>query len=208
MNNNNNNNTTSLVEIKTLEKEVDMLIAQYNQMHAQVIVDVQKGTSDVQANLNLNIKLMKVINDKILTLLSLIKNKTTSLYPEGIHNHHVIRMNNKHLRDISKKLAAQQYEVSHFVKDNDTLDGKNKSLTLQLVSNYYHYLFYFIILLLLFLYAFNMYGILANYDSVDIIILICASLLLVYHFMGPSLTYMKEGSDYVVRRLTNLSYLF
>jgi|688.fasta_scaffold291673_1 hypothetical protein len=188
---------TSIVEIKTLEKEVQLLLTHYEELQKQSIIDIQKGQSA-------NLQMAKEINDKILSLLSTIKTKTTILYPKGITNQNVVRMNNKHLIKIADKLHKDQSKFQRLLDDYNGLDGKNSHLTLQLNSSYYEYMFYFVIFIILVVYAFKFYG---DHDMVDMIILICAVLLLVYHYIGSFIDYGSNGIKYTIRKFMDAIHL-
>ena len=136
------NETPSIVEIKSLEKEVQMLLAQYNDTQANYIAQAQKGFSQTT---NASLALMKEINNKIISLLSIIKYKISIIYPKGISNQNVVSMNNKNLIDISNKLHAEKKEIQKSIDEYNSLDAENKNLTLQAKSNYYIYMFYLII---------------------------------------------------------------
>lgn len=186
---------TSIVEIKALEKEVQLLLNQYEELQKQSIIDIQRGPGPIPQN---NLLLAKETNDKILTLLSTIKNKINILYPKGITNQHVVRMNNPHLIKTADKLHQQQRELQRLVDEYNSLDGKNSHLTLQLNSSYYEYMFYFLIVLGLVVYMFKFYG---DHDLVDMIILACAVALMAYHYTGTIIEYGIDGIKYIIRQV-------
>jgi len=189
---------SSLVEVKSLEKEVQLLLRQYKDQYKQSIADIQKG--DYSTSLS-----AKETSDKILGLLSTIKNKIAILYPKGINNQNVVRMNNAHLIQIADKLHKDQNELQRHINEYNNLDGKNNQLTLQLNSTYYEYMFYFVIAIILCVYmVYMLYG---GYDSVDMIILICGVALIIYHFMGTFIEYGTDGIKMVFRKAMGSVYL-
>jgi hypothetical protein len=199
------NETPSIVEIKSLEKEVQMLLAQYNDTQANYIAQAQKGFS--QTN-NTNLQLMKEINNKIISLLSIIKYKISIIYPKGISNQNVVRMNNQSLLDISNKLHAEQKEIQKSIDEYNDLDGQNKHLTLQTKSTYYMYMFYLIISIIFGLYVLKIYTVDYGYDTIDTIILILAIILLVYHLFPSFINYGTNSVQYIIRSITSMFYLF
>jgi hypothetical protein len=191
---------TSLVEVKSLEKEVQLLLRHYEDLHKQSIADIQKGIYSNSLSLS-----TKETNDKIIGLLSTIKNKTAILYPKGINNQNVVRMNNAHLIQIADKLYKDQNELEEHINEYNSLDGKNNHLTLELNSTYYEYMFYFVIVIILGLYVvYMLYG---GYDSVDMIILICTVALIAYHFMGTFIQYGMNGIRMMFRKIMSAFYL-
>jgi len=191
---------SSLVEVKSLEKEVQLLLRHYEDLHKQSIADIQKGQYSNSLSLS-----AKETSDKILGLLSTIKNKTAILYPKGITNQNVVRMNNTHLIQIADKLYKDQNELEQHINEYNSLDGKNNHLTLELNSTYYEYMFYFVIVIILGVYmVYMLYG---GYDSVDMIILICAVALIAYHFMGTFIEYGTDGIKMVFRKAMGGVYL-
>ena len=199
------NETPSIVEIKSLEKEVQMLLAQYNDTQANYIAQAQKGFSQTT---NASLALMKEINNKIISLLSIIKYKISIIYPKGISNQNVVRMNNKNLIDISNKLHAEQKEIQKSIDEYNSLDAENKNLTLQAKSNYYIYMFYLIISIIFGIYILKVYSVDGGNDTIDMIILILAILLLVYHLLGPFIDYGTNSIQYIIRSITSMFYLF
>lgn len=199
------NETPSIVEIKSLEKEVQMLLAQYNDTQANYIAQSQKGFSQTT---NASLALMKEINNKIISLLSIIKYKISIIYPKGISNQNVVRMNNKSLIDISNKLHAEQKEIQKTIDEYNSLDGENKHLTLQAKSTYYIYMFYLIISIIFGIYILKIYSVDGGNDTIDMIMLILATLLLVYHFLGPLVNYGTNSIQYIIRNITSMFYLF
>ena len=186
----------SIVEIKTLEKELHLLLAQQEQ-----------GSIEQPPSPSALIS-MQEANAKIIGLISTIQNKIAIVYPKGITNQNVVRSNNANLVDIVNKLHKEQKKIQQLLNKNHSLDGKNSNLTLQLNSSYYEYTFYLILTIVFGIYIFKIYGAFSGYDSVDTIILICAILLLVYNFIGPVMSYGKEGIQHVVRRMMELVYMF
>lgn len=199
------NETPSIVEIKSLEKEVQMLLAQYNDTQANYIAQAQKGFSQTT---NASLALMKEINNKILSLLSIIKYKISIIYPKGISNQNVVRMNNKNLIDISNQLHAEQKEIQKSIDEYNSLDGENKHLTLQANSNYYIYMFYLIISIIFGIYILKVYSVDGGNDTIDMIMLVLAILLIIYHFVGPFINYGTNSIQYIIRSITSMFYLF
>ena len=182
-----NNTNPSIVEIKTLEKELHLLMAYYNELH------LQKPTPET-------VQLLNATNSKLLNLLSTIKNKTNILYPKGITNQNIVRMNNKNLIELSHKLETEQSELNRSMREHNSLDGENNNLTLQLTSTHYQYTFYIIIVIVLAVYIFKIYTIDSGYEIVDMIILILAIVLLLYHFMSSFITNGTEKIQSISRK--------
>ena len=188
----------SIIEIKTLEKELHLLLQQQGQS------PVLQGQSPSPSTLLSK----KETNDKIIALITNIKNKIAVVYPKGITNQNVVRSNNANLVDIANKLEKEQTEIDRLIEEHNSLDGANNNLTLKLNSSYYEYTFYLIITILFSIYIFKIYGAFSGYESVDMIILFSALLLLVYHFLGPVLSYGKEGVQDIIRRVMEVLYRF
>lgn len=193
---------TSLVEIKSLEKEVQLLLTQYESVEKQINTDIENKVSF--SSIQKNVQLAKEINDKLLTLLSIIKNKINIIYPKGITNQNVVRMNNPNLNKIANKLNKDQSKLQQLINEYNSLDGKNNVLTLQLNSFYYEYLFYFVIVIILLIYTFKFYG---QYEIVDMVIVICGIVLLLYHFIGNFIQYSMDGIKYIIRKFIATLYL-
>jgi hypothetical protein len=199
------NEIPSIVEIKSLEKELKMLLAQYNDTQTNYIAQAQKGFSQTSTS---TLKLMKELNNKIISLLSIIKYKTSLIYPKGITNQTAVSINNTNLVELSNKLRGEQKEIQKTINEYNNLDGENNNLSLQAKSGYYTYMFYMIISIIFGVYIIKIYSMDSGYDTIDMIMLILAILLLVYHFIGPTINYGTNSIQYIIRSITSMFYLF
>ena len=197
---NNKTKITSIVEIKTLEKEVQLMMVQYEHLHLQSMNAIHAGQKPSQHTL----QLLKDTNDNIISLLAKIKNKIDILYPKGITNQHLVTSNNKNLIDTSDKLHAKQSELNRLMGEHSSLDGENIDLTLQLTSTYYEYVFYLIIMIIIGIYVFKIYSSDSGNDIVDIIILIAAIVLLLFHFMGYFVNYVTNSIQFMYRKIMSV----
>jgi hypothetical protein len=189
----------SIIEIKTLEKELHLLL-QGQQSSGQPLSPLSPLSPSTLLS-------MKENNDKIIALIATIKNKIAIVYPKGITNQNVVRSNNANLVDIVNNLEAEQKELDRLIEEHNSLDGVNTHSNLQLNSSYYEYTFYLIITILFGIYIFKIYGAFSGYESVDMIMLISVVILLLYHFLHPVLIYGIEGIQSIGRRIMGVFYL-
>jgi hypothetical protein len=204
----------SIVEIKTLEKEVELLLAQYKDMQqGQGASQQGQGQGASQqgqgqgASQQGQGQQAKDLNARILQLLDTIKSKIDKVYPQGITNQNAVRMNNKNLMETSNKLMKEQKNLNNLIQEYNSLDGKNNYLTLQTNSIYYQYLFYLVIAIVISIYLIKIFTQETGYESADMIILVLAILLLLYHFISPFIQYGTDAIQSIVRKITGQIYL-
>jgi len=192
-----NNNNSSIVEITSLEKEIQMLLAQYNDELMGANAN-KMGTMGANANAigtNANeigamgkqmsaLNLMQ-INQKLIGLISRVQNKTAEFYPQGIKNQQSVLMNNDNLIKVAKQLKEDEKTLQASIDEYNSLEGENGALKLQMKSSYYEYMFYILMCIILGIYVVKVYSI-PNENlsifSIENLLLIIAILLIMYHY--------------------------
>ena len=112
----------SIVEIKTLEKEVELLLAQYKDMQQGQGASQQGQGASQQGQGASQQQQAKDLNARILQLLDIIKSKIDKVYPQGITNQNAVRMNNKNLIETSNKLMKEQKNLNNLIQEYNSLD--------------------------------------------------------------------------------------
>ena len=196
-------NKSSVVEIKSLEKELQMLLAQYNDEQTNYLQVESSGQKNNQSSSN---NLMD-INNKIKDLLSRIQTKTSEMYPYGITNQSSVLMNNANLNKIASKLKVDGKKLQSSIDEYNSLEGENSVLKLQMNSHYYEYMFYIISGIIIGIYVLKVYTIpsenLSIY-SIENVLLIIAIILLIYHSYNYLFNITSRIVDYTVEKTNNL----
>jgi hypothetical protein len=194
----NNINNPSIVEIKSLEKEVQMLLAQYND-----------ATISPVKNIN-NITNMMNINNKIKALLNIIQYKIKAIYPHGITNQSSVTMNNADLIKIANKLQEDENKLQTSIDQYNSLEGENSVLKIQMKTHYYEYMFYIIVCIIISIYVLKVYSIPqenVSIYSIENLLLIIAILLLIYNSYTYILDKLTKIIEYSSQKTNDFYHL-
>lgn len=207
MNKNNNNNIKShipsIVNIKTQEKEIELLLAEFKKIHASYIYNLNKGFRDKTSQ---DLNTMSVLNDKIISLLSSVRQEIATIYPKGIENQSAVSLNIKKVKSLDAKLKQNEKELIKMMEAEMALDGKYDSSTLDVYSYKYHYLFYFIVALIISWLLYRVFSTNDSDDKIETVILVSAIIILFYHFLlKPVLDSLDSAGKYVNTQISNLN---
>jgi hypothetical protein len=164
----------STIQIKAMEKEVEMLLAQYKIAHSDYIRYVQRSDK-INATKNLN--LMNELNSLTLIFLSKIdteiENMKHSPFTKSL-------IKPKDFSNILIKLRKNEHELKEMSNTISDLDGKNEITHTQVISNYYHSFFYLILVIIL---GINIFKVATTTESgpSEIIIFFSGFIILLYH---------------------------
>jgi len=179
----------SIVNIKTQEKEIELLLAQYKTVNASYINNLNQGFRD-KATQDLNT--LADLNDRIFSLLSSVREEISTIYPKGISNQSAVTLNVQKVNALDAKLKKNEKELQNIMAKEMALDGEYESSTLQVYSYKYHYMFYFIVAVIIAWLLYRAFSTNISDDKVETVILVCAVILLFYHFL---LKYVLESLD-------------
>lgn len=187
----------SIVNIKTQEKEIELLLAQYKTVNASYINNLNQGFRDKAAQ---DLTTMADLNDRITSLLSSIRQEISTIYPKGISNQSAVTLNVQKVKALDSKLKKNEKELQIMMAKEMALDGQYESSTLQVYSYKYHYMFYFIVAVIIAWLLYRVFSTNVSDDKVETVILVCAVIVLFYHFLlkhildslDSSGKYMKE----------------
>lgn len=80
----------SIVNIKTQEKEIELLLAQYKIVNASYINNLNQGFRDKAAQ---DLTTLTNLNNRIISLLSSVRQEISTIYPKGISNQSAVTLN-------------------------------------------------------------------------------------------------------------------
>ena len=170
----------SIVTIKTQEKEIELLLIQYKTVNASYINNLNQGFRDKSAQ---DLSTMADLNDRITSLLSSVREEISSIYPKGISNQSAVTLNVQKVKDLDTKLKKNEKELQIMMAHEMALDGQYDSSGIQLYSYKYHYMFYFIVAGIIGWLLFRVFSTTNSDDKVETVILVCAIIILFYHFL-------------------------
>jgi len=193
----NKSHIPSIVNIKTQEKEIEILLAQYKTVNASYINNLNQGFRD---KANQNLTTMADLNDRITSLLTSIRQEISTIYPKGISNQSAVTLNVQKVKALDAKLKKNEKELQIMMAQEMALDGQYDSSTLDVYSYKYHYMFYFIVAAIIAWLLYRVFSTNVSDDKVEMVILVCAIIVLFYHFLlkhildslDSSGKYMKE----------------
>lgn len=162
------------LELKTLEKQLEMSLKQYNELSNNITKD--------------NIPNISQLNDNILNLIEQIRQKTSLLYPKGINLQKVVSMNNPDLINLASKLQNDQKTLDNMLDEYNSVDGENNHASLQVRKYRIEYLFYIALFWLVITFIVKAYildGINGEnngfFSSIEYFILLLAILVICYY---------------------------
>lgn len=193
---------SSIVNIKTHEKEIELLLAQYKTVNASYINNLNKGFSDKAAK---ELFTMDVLNKRIISLLSSARQEISTIYPKGIADQSAVTLNVQKVRALDAKLKKNEKELQTMMANKTALDGQYDSSTLQVYSYKYHYMFYFIVAVILSWLLYRVFSTNES-DTVETVILVAAIILIFYHFIAKRLLSSFDSvGNYVNGQIKNLN---
>ena len=192
----------SIVNIKTQEKEIELLLTQYKTINASYINNLNKGFSDKASQ---DLFTMDVLNKRIISLLSSARQEISTMYPKGIAHQSAVTLNVQKVKALDAKLKKNVKELQNMMASKTALDGQYDSSTLQVYSYKYHYMFYFIVAVIISWLLFRVFSTNES-DTVETVILAAAIILLVYHFgVKYLLNSLETASNYVNGQIKSLN---
>ena len=199
--NNDEKHNPTIVKMKRLEKEVELLLAEYQDKNNDYIRNLTNG---LYSQASTDAAVLEALNKQISILLSNINSEIESIYPKGIKNQSLVQLNNKTIQTLTDKLKKDEIKLEKMAQERNDLDGSYANTTIQLKSNKYHYMFYFLLIAIIIVLV---YKVLSSNDSniAETIILVLTIILLFYHtvwdFIKTIVGYVDKGAQKVVNDL-------
>ena len=199
--NNDEKHNPTIVKMKRLEKEVELLLAEYQDKNNDYIRNLTNG---LYSQASTDAAVLEALNKQISILLSTINSEIASIYPKGIKNQSLVQLNNKTIQTLTDKLKKDEIKLEKMAQERNDLDGSYANTTIQLKSNKYHYMFYFLLIAIIIVLV---YKVLSSNDSniAETIILVLTIILLFYHtvwdFIKTIVGYVDKGAQKVVNDL-------
>ena len=193
----------SIVNIKTQEKEIELLLSQYKTVNDSYINNLNQGFRDKAAQ---QLPTMADLNDRITSLLSTVRQEISTIYPKGISNQSAVTLNIQKVKALDAKLKKNERELQIMMAKEMALDGQYDSSTLQVYSYKYHYMFYFIVAVIIIWLLYRVFSTNVSDDKVETVILVCAIILLFYHFLFKGiLDSLESAGSYVSGQIKSLN---
>jgi hypothetical protein len=193
----------SIVNIKTQEKEIELLLTQYKTINASYINNLNQGFRDKAAQ---DLTTMADLNDRITSLLLSVRQEISTIYPKGISNQSAVTLNVQKVKALDAKLKKNERELQIMMAKEMDLDGQYDSSTLDVYSYKYHYMFYFIVAVIIAWLLYRAFSTNVSDDKIETVILVCAIIILIYHFLLKHiLDSLDSASNYVKGGIKSLN---
>jgi len=184
MSNTINKTIPTLVQIKTDELGINMLLNLYNQIQADYNKNIAGGFSVEAKN---DLKKMSEINARLMTLINTTKTTLDNAYLKGINNQTTVSNNNPYLVEIAKQLKKDENEIKKVYDDLKEADASIINSSKQRVSNLYKYIAMMILSIVTITLTLRAY-LIDDTDSIETIILVLAIALFLYHLTDKYIT--------------------
>lgn len=198
----NKSHIPSIVAIKTQEKEIELLLSQFENVNTSYINNLSQGFRD---NASTDLATMADLNDRIIVLLSSARQEISAIYPKGIANQSALNLNMEKVLLLDRKLKMNERKLQIMMNKEMALDGSYESSTLQLYSYKYHYLFYFIVAAII---GWLLYRVFSknNSELIETLILISGLFLLFHHFfLDTFISFGQDATSSIENNIKNLN---
>ena len=175
----NNEQYPTLVEVKTEELGINMLVDVYNQIQTDYIKNINGGFRNEAKN---NLNQMNEINMKLLRALDTVKSTMRNAYEKGIDNQQLVTINNPQLIEITNKLYKDETEIKNALDELQNAEADNVSSSRQRKSNLYKYVAMMVVSVItvgLTIRAFSS----NESNTIETVILVLAIALVIYHLV-------------------------
>ena len=170
--------TDPLLEMKNLETEIEGLIIQYEQVQVNYTNNIKNGLS---AKAGLELQRLNELNGQLLQKIGQAKTLAVSkMIPTENENQAKIFKNIPDLKEKANRLSSEKRVIDKLLEEQQSINGANQMITLERQSNYYKYITMFFISILIIGITLRAYFS-DSTNSVELIIALIASLLIIYH---------------------------
>ena len=137
---------------------------------------------------------MSDINDRIISLLSSVRQEISTIYPKGIANQSAVTLNLQKVQLLDAKLKKNEKELQNMMAKELVLDGQYDSSNIQVYSYKYHYMFYFIVAIII---AWLLYRVFSTNesDTIETVILVTGIIVIFYHFIFSHLVSILDSIE-------------
>tara|TARA_B100000902_G_scaffold281691_1_gene267617 strand:+ start:3486 stop:4025 length:540 start_codon:yes stop_codon:yes gene_type:complete len=174
-----NDQETSLVELKTIENEIKLLIGAYDVNVKDYILHVRNNQPD---KANEILPKIQENNDIIFELFKQAEKIKSELSKNRLDDDSSHVLFDEDLLNISKTLKMNEDKVQRLARELKSIDGVNASATKETLSNRVKYLFMMILVIVVV--CLTIRAFMFEPKMIDTILLVTALLLGVFHFFN------------------------
>lgn len=135
-------NLPTIVKLKTVEKEINFLLAVYKSAHKDYIKNLRQGETDDAKD---DLDKMNEINKKLTTLFGSLQTITSKVYPKGIKNQEMVTAGSVDLSQIDSQLGDYYTKIAKVQSELKDIEGKHSSTSKETSSARLQYYIFTII---------------------------------------------------------------
>lgn len=175
--------TDPLLEMKTLETEINGLIIQYQQLQLEYTNDIRNG---LNAKASSDLQRLNELNGQILQKIARSKTLASSVIPIRDENQTKIFKNIPNLKNKADTLSNDKLIIDKLLEEQNSIKSANQMISLERQSNYYKYISMIFTSILIIGITIRAYTT-DTTNSIELIIALIAFLLVMYNFIMYSI---------------------
>lgn len=182
-----NKKNPTLIEVKTDELGISMLLNIYNQAQADYEKNISGGFRNEAKN---DLNKLSEINARLLSLINTTKGTLENAYEKGINNQVSVSKNNTYLVEIAERLNKDEKKINEAYNELVKVETDSINSSKQRVSNLYKYVAMMILSVIVIFLTVRAY-ITSDSNSIETIILVLAIALIVYQVVDSYVTPLR-----------------
>jgi hypothetical protein len=171
--------TDPLLELKTLETEINGLLSRYQQVQMDYTNSVASG---LNTKAGIDLQELNELNGRILQKIERAKTLALLAIPTERKNNGTITGNIPDLKEKADRLSKEKQLIDGLLEKQHSIIGANKTISLERQSNYYKYISMFFVSILIIGITIRAYFT-DSTSSVELFIALIAALLIIYHLI-------------------------
>lgn len=171
--------TDPLLELKSLETEINGLLSHYQQVQMEYTNNVRSG---LNAKAGIDLQQLNELNGQILQKIGRAKTLALLSIPTENKNNETITSNIPNLKEKADSLSKEKEVIDSLLEKQYSIRGANKMISLERQSNYYKYISMFFVSILIIGITIRAYFT-DSTNSVELFIALIATLLIIYHLI-------------------------
>ena len=171
--------TDPLLEIKSLETEINGLLSHYQQIQMDYTNNVRSGNN---SKASIDLHQLDELNGQILQKIDRAKTLAVLSIPAENENQETIMKNIPNLKEKADNLSKEKQLIDNLLEKQYSIKGANNIISLERQSNYYKYISMFLVSILIIGITIRAYFT-DSTNIVEILIAFTAVILIIYHLI-------------------------
>lgn len=168
-----------LLEIKSLETEINGLLSHYQQIQMDYTNNVRSG---INSKASIDLHQLDELNGQILQKIDRAKTLAVLSIPIENENQETIMKNIPNLKEKADNLSKEKQLIDNLLEKQYSIKGANNIVSLERQSNYYKYISMFLVSILIIGITIRAYFT-DSTNIVEILIALTTVILIIYHLV-------------------------